>query len=168
MDNYLRANWSLLNPESGEGKGGANTFAVTTPAPPTHPLPVAHGPRFRFSSLRAGPAPLPRAPRKSRPPDSREKKHRLVSRVPLQVPLPFCLATSALGRQHGRCSYLAKRPLISGRGAASLQLQPRFPALSPALSPAPRARPWGWRAHRYMGAGLRARRTASCSEAVWL
>lgn len=34
-----------------------------TPAPPTHPLPAARGPRFRLSSPRVGPAPLPRAPK---------------------------------------------------------------------------------------------------------
>lgn len=34
-----------------------------TPAPPTHSLPAARGPRFRLSSPRVGPAPLPRAPK---------------------------------------------------------------------------------------------------------
>lgn len=161
-EHHLRPNWSLLNPEGGEGKGGADTD-VRGDDSGSAPTPASGGGRWALPLFRSARRPrlTPTHPPKVPAPDSREKKHRLVSEVPLQVPLPLCLRTSALGR-HGRCGYLAKQHLIGGGGAASLQLQPRFPA----LSPAPRSRPWGWRARRYMGAGLRGRLTASCSEAV--
>lgn len=110
-------------------------------APPSHPLPATRGYRFRFPHPRSGPAPLPRAPKRHGT-GQPEKRHRLLSEVPLQVPLPLCLTTSALGRQHGCCGCLAKRPLIGCGGAASLRRPPRFPALPaspPPLSPVPGA-----------------------------
>lgn len=137
-NSYLEANWSLLKPEGREGKGGATTDVRSDDtAPPTQPLPVARCPASAFQA-RARAPPHSHAPFRVWALNCREKG-KVLSEVPLQVPLPFCLSTSALGRQYGCCGCLAKRTLIRGGGAAPLQQPSRFPALPPPLAPVPGA-----------------------------
>lgn len=135
-DNYLKGNWSLLNPEGREGKGGATIDVCGDEAGSSHT--TASGgaqPRFRYSGPRTGPSPL-WTPTNVRAPPASVETVRLLSEVPLQVPLPFCLSTSALGRQYGCCGCLAKRTLIRGRGVPSKPQLSRFPAPpSPPLPP---------------------------------
>lgn len=138
-DSYLKANWSLLKPEGGEGKGGATTDVPgDDTAPPTQPLPVARGPASAFQA-RARPRPTPtHSPQLSGAQLPGERPGSVGS--PLAGSrLPFCLSTSALGRQYGCCGCLAKRTLIRGPGAASLRQPSRSPALPPPLAPVPGA-----------------------------
>lgn len=109
---------------------------MTPPTPPSHPFPATHSPRFRFPGPRAGPAPLPRAPQRHGAGQPGKKAQVAVGSPPAGS-LPFSLTTSALSRQHGRCGCLAKLPLISCGGAASLRRPSRFPALpaSPRFPP---------------------------------
>lgn len=139
-DKYLRVHWSLLNTGERRGQGRGNYWRSRWRPwlrPPTSF-------RRRAATASAFPTRAPAPPHSHAPPsvtapDSREKRHRLLSEVPLQVPLPLCLTTSALGHQHGRCGCLAKRLLIGCGGAASLRRPPRFPALPSSPPPPPLA-----------------------------
>lgn len=169
VDKYLTVLWSLLSTGGRRRQGRGNYWR------PRWRRQLRPHTRFRRRTAPASafPARAPAPPHSHAPPsvtapDSREKGTGCCRKSPCRFPsvqpndFRFEPSTWTLRLPGEAASDRLRRRSFSAE-AVPLPRPPRLPPLSPAL----RSSLWGRRARRYMGAGLRGWRTASCSEAAW-